>query len=231
MTKHQKAIDAIKEAAREVADDWENPLADWEHALLDGDGAKPVVYISGPMRGYPEHNYPAFDEAAEKLRARGYAVVNPAENFDGRRDLEPSTYLREDLRQMAEGCNAIYLLAGWQNSTGARLEYQVARDLDFTFLTSPGWPVPEPVELEAQGIVRNGEREKNYGTPGSDFKRTAGMWSAYLGAEITTRDVALMMTMLKISRLKATPDHRDSLVDLVGYAICHSRLDEVEYGT
>jgi hypothetical protein len=197
-------------------------------ASKGGDREAAIVYVSGlgPRRGYPEHNYPAFYEAAQRLRERGYTVVNPAENFDGRRDLESTTYLREDVRQMAEGCNAIYLLSGWQNSTGARLEYQVARDLGFEFLTSPGWPVAEPVELEAQRIVRNGERQKNYGHPNADFERTAAMWSAILGVKVSMQDMALCMAALKISRLKSTPGHRDSLVDLIGYAICYERLGE-----
>lgn len=36
------------------------------------------VYISGPMTGLPEFNYPAFFAAAEALEARGYETINPA---------------------------------------------------------------------------------------------------------------------------------------------------------
>ena len=37
------------------------------------------VYISGPMSGLPELNFPAFHAAAASLRAKGLDVVNPAE--------------------------------------------------------------------------------------------------------------------------------------------------------
>lgn len=204
---------------RAVSNDTNSVLRD----LSDG----MVVYVSGPMTGYPEHNYPAFHEAATKLRSEGFEVVNPAENFDGRMDLEPATYLRRDFSQMANECNSIYLLEGWQNSTGARAEFAVARALGFQFLKSPGWNgTEEPVEYEASRIVRNGERQQNYGHPNADFQRTAGMWSAILGVEVTMQDMALCMAALKISRLKSTPGHHDSLVDLIGYAICYDRLGE-----
>ena len=38
------------------------------------------LYLAGPMRGYPEDNYPHFNEMAAELRKLGYAVFNPAEN-------------------------------------------------------------------------------------------------------------------------------------------------------
>lgn len=38
-----------------------------------------LVFISGPMTGILDHNRPAFHEAAHRLRAHGYHVINPAE--------------------------------------------------------------------------------------------------------------------------------------------------------
>ena len=37
------------------------------------------VYCSGPMTSMPDHNIPAFDAAAKRLREQGHFVVNPAE--------------------------------------------------------------------------------------------------------------------------------------------------------
>jgi hypothetical protein len=37
------------------------------------------VYISGPMGGKPKLNFPAFNDAAKRLRTSGFYVVNPAE--------------------------------------------------------------------------------------------------------------------------------------------------------
>jgi hypothetical protein len=89
-----------------------------------------VVYISGPMTGLPEYNYPAFNAAAAALRAAGYAVENPAENP------EPPCkswqgYMRSAIVQVTRA-HALYLLAGWQRSRGARLEVQIALELELT---------------------------------------------------------------------------------------------------
>ena len=38
------------------------------------------IYIAGPMSGLPDLNSPAFNAMAERLRAHGHHVENPAEN-------------------------------------------------------------------------------------------------------------------------------------------------------
>lgn len=85
------------------------------------------VYISGPMTGLPDYNRGVFNAAAAKLRAIGYEVVNPAEQPE-----QPSweEYMRHDIKLMM-GCQSIFLLPGWQNSRGARIEFQIAESLRF----------------------------------------------------------------------------------------------------
>lgn len=68
-------------------------------------------------------------------------------------------------------------------------------------------------------LLVNGDRQKDYGNPKDSFNRIAGLWSAYLGCHVSAKDVARMMTLLKISRLKSTPDHEDSMIDAIGYII------------
>lgn len=72
---------------------------------------------------------------------------------------------------------------------------------------------------EANNIV-NGARNKAYGSAEDNFQNIADLWNAYLQAAITTVDVANMMALMKIARLKHSPDHRDSWVDIAGYAAC-----------
>lgn len=82
------------------------------------------LYIAGPMSGLPELNFPAFHEAAARLRARGFEVVNPAEI-----NADPSTgweaCMRADIAQLVT-CDGIALLPGWEHSRGAKLEKHIA---------------------------------------------------------------------------------------------------------
>lgn len=86
-----------------------------------------AVYISGPMTGIADFNFPAFNAAAAQLRAQGRTVVNPADHgvIEG---AEWADYLRADLAQLVQ-CDAIYLLPGWSKSRGAMLEHYVAAAL------------------------------------------------------------------------------------------------------
>ena len=85
---------------------------------------------------------------------------------------------------------------------------------------------------EAKQIVA-GERQTVYGSPEDNFERIARFWTAYLAntgrpVEIEARDVSPLMRLLKEARICATPDHLDSHVDLVGYALTGARVAKVE---
>lgn len=66
----------------------------------------------------------------------------------------------------------------------------------------------------------NGDRDKQYGSPENNFALIADLWSAYLGQEVTNIDVAMMMTMLKIARIKTGRNKADSYIDACGYMAC-----------
>ena len=87
---------------------------------------------------------------------------------------------------------------------------------------------------EANKIIY-GDREKTYGHPSKNLKTIAKMWNAYLVAcgvategegELIDKDVACLMILLKTARLGNDLDHRDSVVDICGYAALIERCDE-----
>jgi hypothetical protein len=83
------------------------------------------VYISGPMTGLPEFNYPAFHAVAATLRSKDYRVENPAENAP---QPDWASYMRQALEQMMR-CDEVVLLPGWQESSGAVWEASIAHGL------------------------------------------------------------------------------------------------------
>lgn len=91
------------------------------------------------MTGYPEFNHPAFHAKAAQLRAAGEDVINPADN-DAEIGLDQpwDTYLRRDLVLLAERCDKIALLDGWEKSKGATLEHHVGVKLGMTIVYPDG---------------------------------------------------------------------------------------------
>jgi hypothetical protein len=80
---------------------------------------------------------------------------------------------------------------------------------------------------EANSIIY-GDREKTYGNPAKNLNNIANFWSVYLDIKISAQDVAQMMVLLKLARLINTPNHRDSLVDAVGYLALVERINVSE---
>ena len=71
-----------------------------------------------------------------------------------------------------------------------------------------------------------GQREQDYGTPEQNFQLIADLWSAYLRSNISAQDVAMMMALLKIARIKNGGGTGDSFVDLAGYAACGAEIND-----
>lgn len=90
-----------------------------------------TVYLSGPMTGHTDLNFPSFTEAAQRLRAAGMHVISPHEHQEDGPPKPWTFYLRKDLRLLLE-CDTIIMLTGWRNSRGAVLERHVAAELGMT---------------------------------------------------------------------------------------------------
>jgi hypothetical protein len=98
-----------------------------------------LIYTAGPMSGLPDHNFPAFHDAAARLRAAGYEVLNPAEQeFNGDLTKPWAYYLRRDIPLLCR-CDAVALLPGWSESRGAKLEYYIAAQLGMDIRTLEHW--------------------------------------------------------------------------------------------
>ena len=92
------------------------------------------IYLSGPMTGCKDRNYPLFHRMAKELREAGFDVVSPAEN----RGYEVSevNFMKNSIRLLLH-CNAIYMLRGWEDSKGATLEHEIAKDLGYQIIYQP----------------------------------------------------------------------------------------------
>ena len=112
----------------------------------------PTFYVAGPMRGYKDFNFPAFDEAAERGRRMGYNIISPAD-LDRKNGIDPlnkpgsgeaaeghiENIIQRDIDAIMslqpERGDGIAVLAGWTGSTGASAEVALARWLGLRVVT------------------------------------------------------------------------------------------------
>jgi len=98
-----------------------------------------TAYLSGPMRGFEQWNFPAFDRNAKFLRDQGWNIISPAEvdrslGFDETdpnavfTDADFQRAIRRDYAALLE-CDSIIFMPGWEKSTGAILESNFANVL------------------------------------------------------------------------------------------------------
>ena len=70
------------------------------------------------------------------------------------------------------------------------------------------------------------DREGKHGGAEDNFSTIARLWNAYKGDDIfDSKDVAIMMAMLKIARIRTGHGTEDSYVDACGYLSCGAELD------
>lgn len=108
------------------------------------------LYLAGPMRGYANFNFAAFDFAAAKLREQGFEVFSPAERDraaygeniednptgDESKVTNPACTINDcmdaDCHWICRHANAVALLPGWEKSSGANAELALAKALGLT---------------------------------------------------------------------------------------------------
>ena len=113
------------------------------------------IYIAGPMSGYPEFNFPAFFTAQYTLERQGWKVWNPAAKESEGDVVQSGSFASGDQKALvSEGwdwqsafewdcqkvlrSDAIYMLKGWERSTGARAEHAVAQ---FALAQNPNYKI------------------------------------------------------------------------------------------
>lgn len=110
--------------------------------------------------------------------------------------------------------------------TRAGVTFACHRAVAASKIPVPGVDQPVPVDclIEAASVVR-GERQESYGPAERNLARIAELWSSYLDHPITSRNVAVMMILLKAAR-DAHKSKHDNMVDICGYAYLADILDK-----
>jgi hypothetical protein len=108
------------------------------------------------------------------------------------------------------------------------------RDVTLVFGAAPG---PEETILQEADRLVSGSRQEAYGSPARNWDAIARFWQAHLDGRkavgpLTGEDASIMMVLMKCARLvTGQPDHRDSQVDIAGYAKVYHLIREERRST
>ena len=220
------------------------------------------AYIAGKMRRRPFFNFPAFFECEQYLLGLNPTpvVFNPARHdADGgfpwkdcpegsdeelaRHGFDIQKAMAADLAWITTKADTIVMLPGWSESTGAKLEKQVAETVgcevlyyntdvvDAARLSSIPWgeEVQQPPLSVSEEAARTvGERRLSYGSPRQDFERAADLFYYASGEKhlLSAPEIAVLQMCVKLSRRVTSPEKRDHMVDIAGYADCYWQVME-----
>ena len=88
-----------------------------------------------------------------------------------------------------------------------------------------------PLEILQKTAETVAERGACYGESDESLAEIAEYWDLYLSwrgfkahGSVTPHDVALMMALLKMARVRSSPGHKDNYIDMAGYAALAGNL-------
>jgi len=100
------------------------------------------IYISGKISGTDlTETRKRFAAAAKAMKRLGYEPVNPLENGLTEHDTWES-HISKDIADLLQ-CKAIYMLQGWQESKGARIEHYIATEIGMPIMYEIEQPINE----------------------------------------------------------------------------------------
>jgi hypothetical protein len=161
----------------------------------------------------------AFDALQGKLNAKEREARDYAQKWT-RADLISHKLADENMKLRQE-------IADLCNESNHAEGYPVPKSSSTTVASAPSEGRAETV-LEEAARITSVDRQKQYGPPEDSFALIAEMWAAYLVAAGWTqgqrafgsREVAMLMVLMKVARDVQGSGKRDNLVDIAGYARC-----------
>ena len=68
------------------------------------------------------------------------------------------------------------------------------------------------------------DRAADHGNMEDNFTTIVNYWSVHLGVNVSATDVAVMMNLLKVARIKSNATPPDNWIDACGYMACGGEI-------
>jgi hypothetical protein len=111
-------------------------------------------------------------------------------------------------------------------STGVSAEVQTSYEIHNDIAPQPLATRGNLLDVAKTYITK--DRQADHGDAEDNFSRIAQYWSVHLGTPVKAHDVAVMMALLKVARIKQNPHHIDNWVDGAGYFACGGEIANLQ---
>lgn len=198
-------------------------IVEWDDESLKGNNLVPAGVMSGHLELIPDgwktsRPFSPYDKVSHYLLGEGVIVNSNTNTSTVEFDEVTVTFVQNsELTLLSKS-------GGKGKGTSRTVKYVHEA-------YAPKNPGREPVTAldEAKKLVY-GNRQNDYGHPAYDYERVAQIWTGILGVEVTRLQAIQCMIGIKLSRLSNSPHHKDSWVDIAGYAECGDRIRKFELG-
>lgn len=103
----------------------------------------PLLFIAGPMSGYPDRNEDAFCDAERRLQAAGMVTLNPVIAIKFAPGVEEDAknwhWQQRSSIRMLTYATGLALLPGWEDSSGVGVAINIATIMDIEIRTVDDW--------------------------------------------------------------------------------------------
>jgi hypothetical protein len=84
------------------------------------------------------------------------------------------------------------------------------------------WSRAEILDTAKEYVTK--DRAATHGDMEDNFGVIAQYWSVHLNHTVTSVDVAVMMSLLKVARIRSNPQNADNWIDAAGYVSCGGEI-------
>ena len=167
--------------------------------------------LFGPKRGVVDKR---MQPKVETPVAKQYITAVQAGWEEAEEDKDVAITRAELLKELLPGLNALF---GMEYS-----KYGEEHEEIFEAAASPSTPRGDILDTAKQYITK--DRAEEHGDLASNFSTIAAYWSTHLNTSVSATDVAVMMNLVKIARIKSNPTNMDNWIDGCGYLACGAEL-------
>jgi hypothetical protein len=147
------------------------------------------------------------------------SLVTKVRKVYGEQYAEPEDATTERLRRLQEPAKKVEA----KREAGITTAYEMYKFGPNTAGVDPNAWTRSGILNQAEQYV-NVDRAATHGDMEDNFSLIAEYWALHLGHSVTPEDVATMMALLKIARLKSNPTNAENWIDTAGYMACGGEL-------